>query len=135
MQLDGGGKFASAKNLKTGDVMTFKDAGQWKESKFLHPEKKMDGTPHPMAGQPKKDLQFSVSVNGEDMIFTCNNTNKEILRKAFGSETAKWVGRKCGVTIIKVSVGGQLKDSVMLTPTSATAKGREFGEDNSKFSE
>jgi hypothetical protein len=121
MQLSGGGKFLSAKTCQTGDVLTFKNAGEYRDSKFMNPDKKMDGSPHPLAGKPKRDLVFAVSVNGEDMIFTCNNTNQAILKDAYGTDTDKWVGRKCGITIVKVNVGGSLKDSVMLTPTKGTA--------------
>ena len=122
MQLSGGGKFLSAKTCQTGDVLTFKNAGEYRDSKFMNPDKKMDGSPHPLAGKPKRDLVFEVSVNGEDMIFTCNNTNQAILKDAYGNNTDNWVGKKCGITIVKVNVGGSLKDSVMLTPTKATAK-------------
>ena len=122
MQLSGGGKFLSAKTCKTGDVLIFKNAGEYRDSKFMNPDKKMDGSPHPLAGKPKRDLVFEVSVNGEDMIFTCNNTNQAILKDAYGNNTDNWVGKKCGITIVKVNVGGSLKDSVMLTPTKATAE-------------
>jgi hypothetical protein len=122
MQLQSGGKFLSAKTCNTGDILTFKNAGEYVDGKFMHPDRKMDGTPHPMAGKPKKELRFSVDVNGSDFIYTCNNTNQAILRDAFGSETEKWVGKKCGITIVKVNVGGQIRDSIMLTPTKAEAK-------------
>jgi hypothetical protein len=117
--LSGGGKFLSAKTCQTGDVLTFKNAGEYRDSKFMNPEKKMDGSPHPMAGKPKKELVFDVDVNGEQMVFTCNATNQAILKEAFGRNTDDWVGKKCGITIVKVNVGGSLKDSVMLTPTKA----------------
>lgn len=117
--LSGGGKFLSAKTCQTGDVLTFKNAGEYRDSKFMNPEKKMDGSPHPMAGKPKKELVFDVDVNGEQMVFTCNATNQAILKEAFGRNTDDWVGKKCGISVIKVNVGGSLKDSVMLTPTKA----------------
>jgi hypothetical protein len=117
MQLQSGGKFLSAKTCNTGDILTFKNAGEYVDGKWVHPDKKMDGTPHPMAGKPKKELRFNVDVNGSEFIFTANNTNQIILKEAYGNDTDKWVGRKCGITIVKVNVGGQVKDSVMLTPT------------------
>lgn len=118
--LSSGGKFVGAKSCKTGDVLTFKTEGEHRDSKFVHPEKKMDGSPNPMAGKPKKELVFDVDVNGEEMSFTCNATNQAILKESFGRNTDDWVGKKCTISIIKVNVGGQLKDSISLTPIAWT---------------
>lgn len=114
--LSGGGKFVNAKSCQTGDVLVFKNAGEYQDSRFMNPDKKMDGTPHPMAGKPKRDLVFDVSVNGVDMVFTCNATNQAIIKDAWGKDTEDWVGKKCKIAVVKVNVGGQLKDSVSLTP-------------------
>jgi hypothetical protein len=114
--LDGGGKYVSAKTCKTGDSLVFKNAGEYRDSKFMNPEKKMDGTPHPMAGKPKRELVFEVEVNGQPMVYTCNSTNQAILKDAWGRKTEDWVGKKCNILIGKVNVGGQLKDSVQLSP-------------------
>ena len=114
--LSGGGKFLSPKNVKNGDVLTFKNAGDYQESKFVQPEKKADGSPNPKAGQPKMSLVFDVEVGKDPMIFTCNNTNQAICKDAWGRNTDDWVGKKATIAVIKVNVGGQLKDSIMLTP-------------------
>jgi hypothetical protein len=116
MLLSSGGKFLSAKNVKNGDVLTFKDEGVLVLGKFIHAETFSNGKPNPKAGTPREELRFNVSVNGEDYIFTCGKTNQEIMKEAFGWETKEWVGKKATIAVIKVNVGGNLKDSVMLTP-------------------
>lgn len=122
--LSSGARFLSAKTCQTGDILTFKNAGEYVDGKFLNPPTFADGKPNPLAGQPKKELRFEVSVNGVDMIFTANKTNQVILSEAFGRNTDDWVGKKCGITVGKVNVGGQVKDSVMLTPIKTKAEPR-----------
>lgn len=116
--LSSGAEFMSAKNVKTGDVVEFKDGGQYRESKFFYPDQTQDGKPHPKAGQQKKDLVFNVSVGDKEMVFTCNNTNQAVLKEAWGCDTDKWASRKASIMIVKVSVGGKIKDSVLLTPVA-----------------
>jgi hypothetical protein len=123
MQLQSGGKFLSAKTCNTGDILTFKNGGVMVESNYKQGATFPDGKPNPNAGKPQMQLQFDVEVNGVDFIFTCGKTNQKALAAAYGRNTDDWIGKKCGITIVKVMVGGEMKDSVMLTPTKSLLGG------------
>ena len=118
MQLSSGGKFLSAKTCKTGDILTFNNEGESVKSNYKHAPTFPDGKPNPLAGQPKFVNQFLVWVNNSEYVFTLGKINQKTLVSAWGGNTEKWVGKRCRIEIVKTTVGGELKDSIMLTPTT-----------------
>jgi len=67
------------------DVLTIESEGKWQESARF---KKEDGTP-----QNEFRINFKLD-NGDVRNTTLNWTNVKLLVKAFGDETANWVGKE-----------------------------------------
>ncbi|CAK0749324.1 hypothetical protein CCP3SC15_150038 [Gammaproteobacteria bacterium] len=116
MPILGTGNWLKAETVNTGETLVFENGGEWVESKYKCAALKQDGTPNPMAGQPKHDLVFKVRVGGVQYDFRCNVTNRNILQEKFGRNTDLWKGVICKIDICKVSVGGKIQDSIILTP-------------------
>ena len=95
--------FASATDLKTGDVLTFKTPGQLKTA---------EETPF-----GREVFQIEVEMpNGEQKILTVNRTSIRNLSKVYGDETEKWVDEQAVVNILQQNVRGDIKDVVYLNP-------------------
>lgn len=93
--------------VKTGDSLTIKSEGEIIESsKFKYPD-----------GSPKKDFVVKVEVNNVVYDFTVNTTNKNILKAAFGKDTALWVGKTVKINLVAVLVSGAMKNSIVLVPS------------------
>lgn len=78
-------KFLDAKEINHKDIVVFENQGAWEESTRF---KKEDGTP---------TNQFKINIklgNEEIRQITLNWSNIKLLVKAFGDETADWVGRQ-----------------------------------------
>lgn len=125
------GNYLKAENLKNGDTLVFNDAGDWVEStKYTYPNFQKDGvTPHPMAGRPKKDLVFNVTVGGAKYMFRMNATNQNLCKDKWGRNTDDWKGKMCKVDVCKVMAAGKMMDSIILTPIGE-AEGHEPDEIN-----
>jgi len=111
-----GGNWLKAESVKTGETLVFSNGGEWVDSQYKHPKLKQDGTPHPMAGQTKKDLVFEVRIGGVKYDFRCNMTNQNLLKDKFGRNTDDWQGVICKIDVCKVNVSGKMQDSIVLTP-------------------
>lgn len=99
--------YYKAEVAKIGDVVTILDPGEWVESAKFQNE---DGT-------PRKDFIVKILVNDADEYsMRFNATNRNFLITEFGRDTEKWVNRQATVSKVKVSVGGKLQDSIVLTP-------------------
>jgi hypothetical protein len=99
------GNFLKAADVKTGDVIEFANAGEWKDSKFTKED-----------GSLRKQFVIGTELNGFAKDMALNSGNREALIAVFGNDTEKWIGRKAKIEKVKVSVAGKLMDSIMLNP-------------------
>jgi hypothetical protein len=102
-------KFVKASNVKNGDIILFLDGGQIKEMDF----KEDNGT---VKKQPV--LEMKVKHNGDEKIYSPNKTTRDLLGKAWGTNTDAWIGKKGKVKLISQIVKGALKDVIVLDPVS-----------------
>lgn len=107
VMLNNGGNYLKSDNCKKGDVIEFLDEGEWvASSKFKYDD-----------GNPVQQFQVTVKLNGQDEhILSVNATNRNVLIPEWGKDTKLWIGKKATIDIIKVSVGGYLKNSILLEP-------------------
>ena len=57
-------------------------------------------------------LQCRVSVNGEEFLWTMNNTSKDILIDVFGDDTKEWIKKEIPIEVTKIHVGSDIKLSI-----------------------
>ena len=86
-------KDRSFKILAEGDFEEMIQSDGKKEKKFVLPIKLSDGT---------------------DILYIPNSTSAKILRKRYGNDTAKWVGKKAAFCLIKQNVRGEIKEVVFV---------------------
>lgn len=102
--LGASGNFIKASEVNTGDVVTFKDAGDWVEStRFKYDD-----------GNPKVDFNIKVELKGEEKQMRLNKTNREICIAAYGNDTSKWIGKTAAITKERCLVGGKKYDCIEL---------------------
>ena len=90
-------------DVKTGDVVTFKDAGIIRSA---------EDTPF-----GREVFQVTIELPDESTkTLTMNRTSQRNIAKAYGDETEKWVNEKAVVTIVQQNVRGTMKDVVYLNP-------------------
>lgn len=95
-----------SENVKSGDLITFLDEGQIVPSaKYTYED-----------GTPRKDFILKVKHNDVDCDLRLNATNKKILIKAFGEETADWVGKTAKLTTADIMVSGKLMKTIIMQP-------------------
>lgn len=95
-------------DLKTGDVITFVNAGEIKDIDF---SKAQDGS------GIKTVLQLLVEIpGGKNKIYTPNATTREILKNAWGKDTENWVGKQAQVTFVKQLAFGEMIEVLVLEP-------------------
>lgn len=94
-----------AKDLTAGEKISIADAGVIKEIDF----KKGKG--------PQRVFEISVIQKGAEKALLMNKTSRDSLASAWGTDTNKWVGSIAEVSFIKMSIGGELQDVLMLVPT------------------
>jgi len=101
----GGGNYLKTQEVKSGEIVTFKNEGEWIEStKWKYDD-----------GNPKVDFVIKVDWKGEDKLMRLNKGNRDILKEEYGDETADWIGKSATITIEKVMVGGKKMDTIVLT--------------------
>ena len=98
-----GGKYLKTAEVEAGDIITFKDAGSWVETKWTYDD-----------GNPKSAFQITVDHKGEDKTMNLSGGNREILKSVYGDETNEWIGKTATITKIKALIGGVLKDCIIL---------------------
>lgn len=104
-------RFIKSTEVKQGQVLTFKNEGEWIEStKYTYTD-----------GRPKKQLVFKVDVDGQEYDFTVNATNMKAVIELYGRDTAKWVGQRLMVNLVKALVSGELKDCIVLSAFKGAA--------------
>ena len=102
--LGGGGNFIKSSEVVTGDIITFKDSGDWVEStRFKYDD-----------GNPKVDFNIGVEYKGEKKQMRLNKTNREICIAAYGNDTTKWIGKTATMQKERCLVGGKKYDCIEL---------------------
>lgn len=98
--------YLKVEEVKKGDVIEISNEGEWTEStKYKYDD-----------GTPRKQFVMEVVYAKEPRTLTLNSTNRNILTNSWGNDTALWIGKKASIDLIKVSVSGKLKDSILLNP-------------------
>ena len=92
--------------VKNGEKIKILDEGAWVEStKFTYDD-----------GNPVKQFVVSIERGGSAYAINMNKVSRTQLSTAWGTDTSKWVGHMVQVEKIKVMVGGDLKESLLLSP-------------------
>lgn len=94
--------FLTAKTVKTGDILTVKDEGQWEASKFLKDD-----------GSPSQQFNMRVDYKGEEKTVKFIKASRDAFFAKFGDETKDWIG-KCGQITLIPSTNG--KQSIWIQP-------------------
>jgi len=87
----------SGVDIHDGDIIKINDAGQ------------------PVEGEFGTRTVFRVDVGGLEKLLSWNQTSLNNCVDAFGEDSTKWVGKKVKVWILKMMVGGKLKNVVYLS--------------------
>ena len=102
------GDFFKRQDVNSGDVLIFKTAGEENEVDF---SKSRDGS------NVQKVFQITVQLpSGAEKLYTPNKTTLGLLKDAFGTDTAKWVGKQATVKFIKQLAFGKMTDVLVLEP-------------------
>lgn len=102
VETDFTGDYVNIENCKENDIAEFLSEGSYIEQEFN--------------GKKKQILNIPVLVNGKTKIFTPSITNGKLLVKAYGSDSAKWVGKKVKCVIVNYKSYGQTKQTIELHP-------------------
>ena len=76
------------------------------EGKIEHKEDKVSGRKYAV-------LNLGVECNGRNLIYSPNKDAQEVLKKAFGRDTKKWVGMKFQVKIYPKTSFGVTKNAIL----------------------
>ena len=112
------GKFYGIKSAKTGDVLTFTDAGDWVDSQW----KKDDGS-------PRKQFQIGARFGDNDFTINLNGTSIQNIIPVYGKDSAGWIGKEVKVEIVKAMVAGKMKDMIILHPIQIAGEDQTAGGD------
>ena len=104
MVILGSGNYVKTVEVENGDMVTFKDSGEWIESTRW---KYDDGT-------PKVDFVIGVEIKGVEKKMRLNKTNREVLIEAYDSDTEAWIDKTATITKEKVMVAGERIDCIIL---------------------
>lgn len=106
MKLTTAKNWFKTENVKQGDLITFLDEGQFVPSaKYTYEN-----------GEPRKDFILKVKHNDQECDMRLNATNKKVLIKSFGDDTADWVGKSCKVDTAPIMVSGKMMKTIILSP-------------------
>ena len=106
-------KFIKVSDLVPSDDIQFTNEGELVEKDF---SKGQDGS------DVKTVLEMQVSLNGEEpKSLTVNNTTINILKKAWGPDSANWINKKAKVSVVQTLAFGELKDINVLIPIEEEA--------------
>jgi len=112
MKLTTAKNYLKSEDVKQGDIITFLDEGAFVPSaKYTYED-----------GTPRKDLLFKIKHNDAEKDMRMNATNKKILIKAFGEDTAVWVGKTAKLATADIMVSGKLMKTIMISPIGGTDK-------------
>lgn len=106
MKLTTAKNYLKSEDVKQGDLITFLDEGSLVPSaKYTY----NDGT-------PRKDFLLKVKHNDVEKDMRLNATNKKILIKVFGDETAQWVGKQAKITTADIMVNSKMMKTIIMAP-------------------
>lgn len=105
MLLDSKRNFLKADEVKTGDTLKILNEGEWVTSKKF----KYDN------GEFKQQFIIKVEFDGIEKDMTLNKTNQKTLIEAWGRETALWKDQRATIEVVKMMVGTELKNVIILT--------------------
>lgn len=109
MKLSDDTKWLNSKNCQNGDKIKFLDEGEWREStKFTYDD-----------GSPVKQLVFKVFFKGEERCLSIIKPSKAALIKAWGHDTAQWIGKEAKIELALNTQGGR---SILLSPVTMVKK-------------
>ena len=97
-------KFLSAENCENGDIITFIDEGKEEPLEAKQGEK------------PRNVVNFTVSNGRYELIYTPGITAQKEFIKAWGRDTAKFVGKKFTVKIVETMSFGKIKKMIFPVP-------------------
>ena len=119
VKLSSNKKWVKGSEFKNGDIVKLVSEGGWEESsKFTYND-----------GSPVQQFIIKIEVNGEEKDMTLNKASRNNLTMTWGYETSEWVGKSAKVEKVKVMVGGDLKDCVVLHPTGQVQQASQPDED------
>ena len=95
-------------DVRTGDVITFLDEGEWKT----------------LPNDPEKEvLTFKVEVpSKEEKFLSVNKTSQTELMGAWGDESSDWKGKRARVSIEKTRAFGRIVWPIYLEPEDKATK-------------
>jgi len=96
-------QFLRPSEVKAGDVVVILNEGEVRESDF--------GT-----GKARKVFEIEVDHNKVKKLWTMNKTTMKIFVEKWGDDTKKWIGKTAKLSLVKVNVRGQIKDSIVGEP-------------------
>tara|TARA_R110000868_G_scaffold111883_1_gene301749 strand:+ start:1976 stop:2326 length:351 start_codon:yes stop_codon:yes gene_type:complete len=98
--------YLKSENVKQGDIITFLDEGALVASaKYTYED-----------GTPRKDFILKVKHNDQECDMRLNATNKKVLIKAFGDETATWIGKTARLVTADIMVNGKIMKTIVMNP-------------------
>ena len=111
MKIDLSGNFIKAEDCAGGEICQILDEGE--VSEITSPEKKV-----------KTVLNFGVRVikgsknldEGKEMTYTPNKAALAIFVDVWGDESTEWINKRFKITLAKVNVFGELKNSIVPEP-------------------
>lgn len=93
-------------NIKAGDLITILNEGEIiPSSRFTYD-----------SGEPRKDFVLKVKHNDQECDFRLNATNKKVLIKAFGNDTAQWISKQCKIDSAPIMVSGKMLKTIVMLP-------------------
>jgi len=100
----GGGQFISPSDVRPGDTATIKTEADWIDSQFTKED-----------GSKKQQYVCVVDYDGEDRKLKLTIASCDEL-KVFGKNSLDWIGKKVQLEVVKVMVGGKMKNSIFVKP-------------------
>jgi hypothetical protein len=96
-------------DVKDGDIITFKDAGEFVDKDF---SKEQDGS------DIKTVLEMTIELpSGKTKKYSPNTKTRDALAEGYGSpDSENWVGKKASVVLVRQNVFGQIKNIIYLEP-------------------
>ena len=104
VEVDFSGNYWNEDNVKTGEIGVIVGEGA------------MEQKTNPNTKEVFEMLNLPVEVNGKTRDWTPSNACGKILVKAFGKDTAKWIGKKVKADIVSYTSFGEKKKRVDFEP-------------------
>ena len=92
VKLGQSGTYLKADQVKTGDVITFMNEGEWQTSNKYR-WKNEDGSD----GEFKKSFVISVKLGDDTLLMRVNKTSRDSLVNIYGDDTASRVGKNAKI--------------------------------------